>query len=63
MLLLIAGTAVPSESSDSEEEEDLGRAGAILKKTKPAAQAWSQAEHANAKKRNKIKKQKLGNGQ
>ncbi|CAK0761324.1 hypothetical protein CVIRNUC_002849 [Coccomyxa viridis] len=57
------GAAVPAESSESEEDEDLGRAGAILRKSQPAAQAWSQAEHGKTRKRKKGKKQKLGNGQ
>ena len=54
---------MPAESSESEEDKDLGRAGAILRKPQPAAQAWSQAECGKARKRKKAKKQKLGNGQ
>lgn len=63
LLLQYAATAVPAESSESEEEEDLGRAGAIMRKPQPAAQAWSQAERGNAKKRSKAKRRKLGNEQ
>ena len=63
LILLCAGTAVPAESSESEEDEDLGRAGAIVRNTQPVAQAWSQAECGKARKRKKAKKRKLGNGQ
>ena len=63
LLLPCADTAVPAESSESEQDEDLGRAGAILRKLQPAAQAWSQAECGKARKRKKARKQKLGDGQ
>ena len=63
-LFWYAGRASQPDSSESQpEEEELGRAGAILKKSQPVAQHWSKTVESSIAKKKKKKRQKLSTGQ